>query len=53
MYETDMPTTAEWWTQWKAFMFGTELTTKGKKGPETKKPCQMLGKISKAKYVPS
>ncbi|CAK9025884.1 Multidrug and toxin extrusion protein 1 (MATE-1) (rMATE-1) (Solute carrier family 47 member 1) [Durusdinium trenchii] len=43
---------AEWWPQWRDFMFKEELELKTGKNGDTKRirPCQMLTTIKKAKY---
>lgn len=43
---------AEWWPQWRRFMFEEELELKTGKNGDTKRirPCQMLSTIKKAKY---
>jgi len=51
VYEGKMDSVEQWWEQWKAFMFSTPVTIKGKGGKEsTVKPCQMLDPIKQAKY---
>jgi len=49
-FEGDMSTTSAWWEHWKRFMFSTAITLRTKKGTVIQRPCQMLEKISKAKY---
>eukprot|EP00310_Coccolithus_braarudii_P012743 CAMPEP_0183337518 /NCGR_PEP_ID=MMETSP0164_2-20130417/5127_1 /TAXON_ID=221442 /ORGANISM="Coccolithus pelagicus ssp braarudi, Strain PLY182g" /LENGTH=500 /DNA_ID=CAMNT_0025507217 /DNA_START=41 /DNA_END=1543 /DNA_ORIENTATION=+ len=44
----DMTSVTTWWAAWKRFMFEEALSV-GKEG-ESKLPCNMLFKISKAKY---
>eukprot|EP00457_Paulinella_chromatophora_P001294 gb/GEZN01001296.1/.p1 GENE.gb/GEZN01001296.1/~~gb/GEZN01001296.1/.p1 ORF type:complete len:878 (+),score=168.53 gb/GEZN01001296.1/:176-2809(+) len=50
-YAAELGSTEDWFKQWKAFMFDTELDLVGEDGAvEKKKPVQLLSPISAAKY---
>lgn len=50
MYEDDLSTLDIWYEKWTSFMFDNAITIKGKDGPMTKKPYELLKSISRAKY---
>lgn len=45
-----LSTIDEWWAAWKKFMFKDALSVDIKGKVKSMRPCEMLGKISKAKY---
>lgn len=51
-HDGDMSSIASWWSAWKEFHFVAPLSLPGKKGapPSSKKPCELLTKIPRAKY---
>lgn len=50
MYGDDLSTLDIWYNKWSSFMFDVPLTIKSKDGNVSKKPFELLKKISKAKY---
>ena len=46
----DLCSFERWWRAWLPFMFDDPLLIPTKKGPASKVPCQLLSKISRAKY---
>ena len=50
MYDGDLSSLDQWWSEWEGFMFDTPLTIQSKKGIEQKAPYEMLQPIKKSKY---
>ena len=50
MYEGDLSTIDKWWSEWKQFMFHTEVEIKTKTGVTTSNVCSLLDKIKHSKY---
>jgi len=50
MYDGDLDTLDQWYSDWEEFMFDHALEIKTKKGIEKKVPYQLLQPIKKAKY---
>jgi len=48
----DMGTVENWWPLWSAFLFQDAVSIPGKKGadPSSKRPCELLSPIPRAKY---
>lgn len=49
-YTGQIKTVSEWWPKWRDFMFKERLDIEAKGEVKSTRPCEMLGKISKAKY---
>mmetsp|Transcript_136771 Transcript_136771/g.272792 ORF Transcript_136771/g.272792 Transcript_136771/m.272792 type:complete len:672 (+) Transcript_136771:92-2107(+) len=49
-FQGSLGSVTEWWTCWKDFMFCVELSISAKGQVQSKRPCELLGKISREKY---
>lgn len=49
-YLESLSSLEEWWPKWLNFMFKEAIDVEAKGKVWSKRPCQMLGKISRAKY---
>eukprot|EP00005_Dracoamoeba_jomungandri_P000734 CAMPEP_0174256650 /NCGR_PEP_ID=MMETSP0439-20130205/5864_1 /TAXON_ID=0 /ORGANISM="Stereomyxa ramosa, Strain Chinc5" /LENGTH=502 /DNA_ID=CAMNT_0015339363 /DNA_START=150 /DNA_END=1658 /DNA_ORIENTATION=+ len=50
MYEGKFESVDEWFVQWTEFMFDLKMKIKSRGEVKEKRPCELLQKISKAKY---
>jgi len=49
-FKDSLGSVTEWWTHWKDFMFCAQLSVSNKGQIQSKRPCELLGKISREKY---